>query len=256
MLGMLMSAVRASLATCLLCGLLYPLAFDGLAQRLLPYQANGSLEIDPDGTVIGSRLIGQQWEGPEWFHGRPSATTDADPDDASKTVPAPYNAASSTGSNLGPTNKALMDRLMADRKALEEAQPELAGRLLPADMLTASASGLDPDISLADALLQAPRVARARGVPAAALDALVVTQAAGRNLGIFGEPRINVLALNLALRQAYPKTLGPLREGNRGVPAGLAMPRTRPVNPAACGRRGRRGRRRPRHRRSSPGSAP
>ncbi len=214
MLGMLTTALRASLATCLLCGLLYPLAVNGLAQVLLPDQANGSLERDADGTVIGSRLIGQRWEGREWFHGRPSATTEADPNDATKTLPAPYNAASSSASNLGPTNKALLDRLTADRASLELAQPELAGKLLPADMLTASASGLDPDISPADALLQAPRVAHARGVPAEAIIALVGKHVAGRSLGVFGEPRVNVLALNLALRQGYPKTLGSLQERN------------------------------------------
>jgi len=204
MLGMLMTALRAALATCLLCGLLYPLAVSGLAQLLLPYQANGSLERDADGTVIASRLIGQRWEGPEWFHGRPSATTAVDPGDAAKTVPAPYNAASSGGSNLGPTNKALMDRLMADRQALERAQPELAGKLLPADMLTASSSGLDPDISPAHALLQAPRVARARGVPVETVIALIDRHVAGRSLGVFGEPHVNVLALNRALQHDYP----------------------------------------------------
>ena len=205
MLGMLASALRASIATCLLCGLIYPFAVDGVAQILLPYQANGSLERDADGTVLGSRLIGQQWKGPEWFHGRPSATTGADANDATKTVPAPYNAASSTGSNLGPTNKTLMERLTADRKTLEVAQPELAGRLLPADMLTASASGLDPDITPADALLQVARVARARGVPPKEIAALVERHVASRSLGVFGEPRVNVLTLNLALRRAYPR---------------------------------------------------
>jgi len=215
MLGMLSSGLRASLATCVLCGLLYPLAVNGLAQALLPFQANGSLVRGADGAIIGSRLIGQQWDGPEWFHGRPSATTDADPNDATRTVPAPYNAASSTGSNLGPTNKALMDRLMSDRKTLEQAQPELAGKLLPADMLTASASGLDPDITPADALLQAYRVARARGATLEAVEALVETHVAGRDLGVFGEPRVNVLVLNLALLQAYPNVPGPPREGNR-----------------------------------------
>ena len=203
MLAMLMTALRASLATCVLCGLLYPLAVDGLAQLALPYQANGSLERDADGAVIGSRLIGQPWEGPEWFHGRPSATT-ADPSDAAKTVPAPYNAASSGGSNLGPTNKALMDRLMADRQTLERAQPELAGKVLPADMLTTSSSGLDPDISPAHALLQAPRVARARGVPVETVIALIDRHVAGRSLGVFGEPHVNVLALNRALQHDYP----------------------------------------------------
>jgi K+-transporting ATPase ATPase C chain len=215
MLGMLSSGLRAALATCLLCGLLYPLAVNGLAQALLPFQANGSLVRGADGAIIGSRLIGQHWDGPEWFHGRPSATTDADPNDATRTVPAAYNAASSMGSNLGPTSKALMDRLMSDRKALEQAQPELAGKLLPADMLTASASGLDPDITPGDALLQASPVARARGAALEAIEALVETHVAGRDLGVFGEPRVNVLALNLALLHAYPNAPGPPREGKR-----------------------------------------
>ena len=121
------SALRASLVTWLLCGLAYPLALTGLGQWLMPFQANGSLERNPDGAVIGSRLIGQAWNGPQWFHGRPSATTDTDPNDPTKTVPAPYNAASSGASNLGPTSKDLAKRLSADRKALEEMQPELVG---------------------------------------------------------------------------------------------------------------------------------
>jgi K+-transporting ATPase ATPase C chain len=171
----------------------------------MPFQANGSLARNPDGTVIGSRLIGQLWNGPEWFHGRPSATTDTDPGDPSKTVPAPYNAASSGASNLGPTSRNLVERLSVDRKALEEAQPELAGTMLPADMLTSSASGLDPDISPANAALQATRVARARGVPPADIHALLDRQITGRSFGIFGEPRANVLDLNLALQRAYPQ---------------------------------------------------
>jgi K+-transporting ATPase ATPase C chain len=197
--GMLMSALRAALVTCILCGLVYPLTITGVAQILEPYQANGSLERDSHGAIIGSRLIGQRWEGAEWFHGRPSAT-----------APAPYNAASSTGSNLGPTSRALMDRLIADRKVLELAQPELAGKRLAADVLTASASGLDPDISPANALMQAPRVARARGVPAEAIYALVKSNVTGRGLGVFGEPRVNVLGLNLALQLAYPEPRRPL----------------------------------------------
>jgi K+-transporting ATPase ATPase C chain len=204
MFGTLIPALRASLATCLLCGLLYPLAIDGVVQVLLPFQANGSLERNAKGVVIGSRLIGQQWEGPEWFHGRPSATVSVDPKDPARTMPDPYNAASSAGANLGPTNKALMDRLMADRKSLEAAQPELTGKLVPADMLTASASGLDPDVSPADALLQAPRVARARGASTRSIIALVEKNIVGRDLGIFGEPRVNVLALNFALQRDYP----------------------------------------------------
>jgi K+-transporting ATPase ATPase C chain len=179
-------------------------ALTGLGQWLMPFQANGSLERNPDGTVIGSRLIGQAWNGPQWFHGRPSATTATDPSDATKIVPAPYNAASSGGSNLGPTSKNLAERLPADRNALEKTQPELAGAMLPADVLTTSASGLDPDISPANAALQVARVARARGVPPAEIEALLEQHITGRSLGIFGEPRVNVLALNIALQRAYP----------------------------------------------------
>lgn len=203
MRNVMISALRASLVTWVLCGIAYPLALTGLGQWLMPVQANGSLERSPDGTVIGSRLIGQFWNGPEWFHGRPSATSDADSNDPTKTVPAPYNAASSGASNLGPISKDLAERLSADRKALEETQPELAGAKLPADMLTTSASGLDPDISPANAALQVARVAHARGAPAADIDALVQQHITGRSVGIFGEPRVNVLSLNLALQRAY-----------------------------------------------------
>lgn len=188
MVSILITALRTSLVTLALCGLLYPLVLTGVAQVLLPFQANGSLERNANGTVIGSRLIGQQWNGSEWFHGRPSATPDA-----------PYNAANSGASNLGPDSRELAARLMADRKALEAAQPELVGRKLPADMLTASASGLDPDISPANAHLQAVRVARARHVPIDKIDALVDRYVTGRDLGIFGEPRVNVMELNRAL---------------------------------------------------------
>jgi potassium-transporting ATPase KdpC subunit len=204
-LSIMMSALRASLVTWLLCGLIYPLALTGLGQRIFPFQANGSLEKSPAGIVIGSRLIGQQWSGSAWFHGRPSATMASDPNDPAKIVPAPYNAASSAGSNLGPTSLTLMNRLARDRKSLERAQPELAGRLVSSDMLTASASGLDPDISPANAALQVERVARVRGVPEASIKALLSRYITGRSLGIFGEPRVNVLALNLALQRAYPK---------------------------------------------------
>jgi K+-transporting ATPase ATPase C chain len=205
MRDIVMGALRASLVTWVLCGIAYPLALTGLGQWLMPFQANGSLERTPNGIVIGSRLIGQHWNGPEWFHGRPSATTDTDPNDPTKTVPAPYNAASSGASNLGPTSKNLAERLSADRKALDEAHPELAGAMLPADMLTTSASGLDPDISPANAALQVARVALARGVPPADLNALLDRQIAGRSFGVFGEPRVNVLDLNLALQRAFPR---------------------------------------------------
>jgi len=205
MLNTMMSSLRAALITWLLCGLIYPLALTGLGQWLFPFQANGSLERGPAGAIIGSRLIGQQWNGPEWFHGRPSATMASDPSDPAKTVAAPYNAASSAGSNLGPTSKLLMERITKDRNALERAQPELVGRLLSSDMVTASASGLDPDISPANAALQIERVARARGVPATDIKMLLDRYITNRSLGIFGEPRVNVLALNLALQRAYPK---------------------------------------------------
>ena len=208
MSSVMISAARASLVTFVLCGLLYPLSLTALAQLFLPFQANGSLERDADGAVIGSRLIGQRWNGPEWFHGRPSATTAADPGDPSKTVPAPYNAENSTGSNLGPTSKTLLERLMNDRRTLEGAQPELVGTLLPADMLTTSASGLDPDISPANAALQVNRVAHARGVPATQIERLLEQHVTGRSLGIFGEPRVNVLALNVALERAGPSKAG------------------------------------------------
>lgn len=200
MFAPLQAAVRASLVTLLLCGLLYPLALTGLGQAILPFQANGSLERDAAGTVIGSRLIGQEWTGPEWFHGRPSATTATDPNDPSKTAPSPYNAASSGGSNLGPTSRPLADRLKRERERLEAVQPELKGRALPADMLTTSGSGLDPDISLANASLQVGRIARARGISTAEIERLLHENVIPRSLGLFGEPRVNVLALNLALQ--------------------------------------------------------
>jgi potassium-transporting ATPase KdpC subunit len=203
-IGFLLPALRASLVTWVLCGLLYPIAVTGIAQMLLPFQANGSLELGPDGTVIGSRLIGQQWDGPQWFHGRPSAIMVTDPNDPTRTVWAPYDAANSGGSNLAPASKALAQRLVVNRKALELAEPELVGSALPADMLTASASGLDPDISPADAALQVPRVARARGVAAEQISGLVRQQIEDRSVGVLGEARVNVLRLNLALQRTYP----------------------------------------------------
>lgn len=205
MLKVMVPALRVALVTCILCGIAYPLVVTGLGQWLLPFQANGSLQRASDGTILGSRLIGQQWTSEEWFHGRPSATTDTDPADPSKTISAPYNAANSGASNFGPTSKQLAERLTTDRGRLEQSQPELIGKLLPADMLTASGSGLDPDITPADAALQVPRVAHALGVSEAEIAALVEQHTIGRGLTIFGEPRVNVLALNLALQHAYPR---------------------------------------------------
>jgi potassium-transporting ATPase KdpC subunit len=154
--------------------------------------------------VIGSRLIDQQWTGPEWFHGRPSVTTGADPSDPTKLVAAPYNAVNSGGSNLGPTSRSLVGRLATDRKALEQIEPALAGRRIPADALTASTSGLDPEISPAYAALQVPRVAAARGVAADEIVALLDRHITKRTFGIFGEPRVNVLELNFDVQNAYP----------------------------------------------------
>ena len=204
MLDYLSGAVRISVVTFLHCGFAYPLAVTGIAQLVMPYQANGSMEASADGRIIGSKLIGQDWRDAKWFHGRPSATIAPDPQDPTKTISAPYNAANTTASNLGPTSKALADRLAADRKALDEAHPELAGKPLPADMLTASASGLDPDITPANALLQVARVAKARGVPAEQVAALVEQHVRRRSLLIFGEARANVLELNLALERQFP----------------------------------------------------
>jgi len=205
MLDYLSGAVRISLVTLALCGFAYPLAVTAVGQLIMPYQANGSRETTADGSVVGSRLIGQRWSDPKWFHGRPSATVALDPQDPTKTIDAPYNAANTSASNLGPTSKVLQDRLSADRKALDEAQPDLARTALPADMLTASASGLDPDITPANALLQVTRVAQARGVPPERIAALVQQHVAPRSLWIFGEPRVNVLELNLALDRTFPK---------------------------------------------------
>jgi potassium-transporting ATPase KdpC subunit len=216
-LYVLLPALRVSLVTCMLCGIVYPLAVTGLAQLLLPDQANGSLLRSPDGVVIGSRLIGQDWRGPQWFHGRPSATAAADPHNPAKTIAAPYNAAASGGSNLGPTSRALVERLAADREALNAAQPQLAGRHLPSDMLTASGSGLDPDITPADAALQVPRIAEARDLSLAQVNVLVERDTVGRALGIFGEPRVNVLRLNLDLQNSFPPQAAPRGTDSAGL---------------------------------------
>lgn len=204
MLNYLAGAIRISLVTLVICGFAYPLAVTAIGQLVMPYQANGSTETNADGQIIGSHLIGQQWTDPKWFHGRPSATVAPDPQDPTNTVKSPYNAANTTASNLGPTSEVLQDRLIADRKTLDEAQPELAGRALPADMLTTSGSGLDPDITPANALFQVERVAKARGVRPEQIAALVQQHLIPRSLWIFGEPRVNVLELNLALDEAFP----------------------------------------------------
>jgi K+-transporting ATPase ATPase C chain len=176
-------------------GLVYPLAMTGIAGVIFPKQAQGSL-IEKDGKVIGSALIGQAFVSDKYFHGRPSATNAPDPKDATKTVDAPYNAANSMGSNLGPTSKALADRIKGDVDTLKKENPAAT---IPVDLVTTSGSGLDPDISPAAALFQVPRVAKARGLPEPRLRALVEAQTEGRTLGLLGEPRVNVLKLNLAL---------------------------------------------------------
>jgi K+-transporting ATPase ATPase C chain len=176
-------------------GLVYPLAMTGIAGVIFPKQAQGSL-IEKDGKVIGSALIGQAFVSDKYFHGRPSATNAPDPKDATKTVDAPYNAANSMGSNLGPTSKALAERIESDVDKLMTENPSAA---VPLDLVTTSGSGLDPDISPAAALFQVPRVAKARGLPEPRLRALVEAQTEGRTLGLLGEPRVNVLKLNLAL---------------------------------------------------------
>lgn len=176
-------------------GLAYPLAITGIAGVIFPNQAQGSL-IEKDGKVIGSALIGQEWKEDKYFHGRPSATLAPDPADSSKTVSAPYNAANSGGSNLGPTSKALADRLKEDIEKLKAENPNAA---VPVDLVTTSASGLDPDISPESALFQVPRVAKARNLPEDRVRQLVSENIRGRLAGLLGEPRVNVVRLNLAL---------------------------------------------------------
>ncbi len=203
MLKELRPALVLTAALTIITGLAYPLAVTGVAQAVFPRQANGSL-IERNGVVVGSALIGQAVTGPGYFQPRPSATTAADPADATKTVAAPYNASNSMGSNLGPTAKALVERVQADVERLKAENP---GVPVPVELVTASASGLDPDLSPAAADFQIPRVAKARGMSEEALRRLVAATTAPRALGFLGEPTVNVLALNLALDQlALDKT--------------------------------------------------
>src|SRR5215468_174446 len=198
MLRLIRPAIVVLVALTLVTGLVYPLAMTGIAQVLFPRQAQGSL-IERNGVVVGSELVGQVFESDKYFRGRPSATTAPDPNDSTKTVPAPYNAANSGGSNLGPSNKALVDRVQGDIDKLKQENPSAA---VPGDLVTSSASGLDPHISPEAALFQVPRIAKARNMPEDRLRQLVKEQTQARFLGLLGEPRVNVLALNMALDAA------------------------------------------------------
>ena len=198
MLKEIRPAIVLVVALTLITGLAYPLAMTGIAGVIFPYQAAGSL-VEKDGKVIGSALIGQQFTDDKYFQGRLSATTGPDPADPTKSVPTPYNASNSMGSNLGPTNKALVERVQADVEKLKKENPSAA---VPIELVTTSGSGLDPHISPEAALFQVPRVAKARNMSEDRIRQMVNEQIEGRLFGILGEPRINVLALNLALDRA------------------------------------------------------
>ncbi len=201
MLREIRPAILVLVVLTLITGLAYPLAMTALAGVIFPNQAQGSL-IERDGKVVGSTLIGQEFKDDKYFHGRPSATVAPDPNDSTKTVPAPYNAANSGGSNLGPTSKALNDRVKEDVDKLKAENPNGP---VPVDLVTTSASGLDPDISPEGALFQVPRVAKARNMPEERLRHLVAQNTQSRLAGLLGEPHVNVLALNLALDAAAAK---------------------------------------------------
>ena len=195
MLREIRPAIVVLVALTLITGLAYPLAMTGIAEVLFPRQAQGSL-IEQNGKVVGSALIGQEFDSEKYFHGRRSATTATDPNDSTKTVLAPYNAANSGGSNLGPSNKALIDRVQGDVDKLKQENPSMP---VPQDLVTTSASGLDPHISPEAALFQVPRIAKVRNLPEDRVRQLVVDNTEGRLFGLLGEPRVNVLQLNLAL---------------------------------------------------------
>jgi potassium-transporting ATPase KdpC subunit len=199
MIRQIRPAILMIIVMTVITGLIYPLGMTGLAQLIFPHQANGSL-IEKEGKVIGSRLIGQNFTSDKYFHPRPSATTEPDPKDPTKTVPVPYAADNSGGSNLGPTNQALIDRVKGDATKLAKQNP---GTPIPVDLVTTSGSGLDPDITPAAALFQVPRVAKARHLDPEKLRALVDQQTHDPLLGIIGEKQVNVLELNLALDQLH-----------------------------------------------------
>jgi potassium-transporting ATPase KdpC subunit len=198
MLREIRPAIVLLLGLTLITGLVYPLAMTAIAGAIFPKQAQGSL-IERDGKVVGSALIGQEFKEDRYFHGRPSATTAPDPNDSTKTVPAPYNAANSGGSNLGPTSKALADRIKEDVEKLKAENPSMP---VPVDLVTTSGGGLDPDISPEAAAFQAPRVAKARSMSEEKVRDLIAQNTKGRLIGLIGEPRVNVLALNFALDAA------------------------------------------------------
>jgi len=195
MLREIRPAIVLVIALTLITGVAYPFAITGIAGVIFPYQAQGSL-VERDGKVVGSALIGQEFTSEGYFHGRPSATTAPDPNDSTKTVPAPYNAANSGGSNLGPTNKSLIERIQGDTEKLKQENPSAQ---VPIDLVTTSGSGLDPHISPEAALLQVPRVAKARNLPENVVRQLVAANTSDRFAGLVGEPRVNVLELNLVL---------------------------------------------------------
>ena len=198
MLKEIRPAIVLVVALTLITGLAYPLAMTGIAGVIFPYQAQGSL-LEKDGKVVGSVLIGQVFAGDGYFHGRPSATVTPDPKDSTKNIDAPYNAANSAGSNLGPTNKALIERVKGDVDKLKE---ENSSAAVPIDLVTTSGSGLDPHISPAAALFQVARVAKARKMSENQVRQLVADHIESRLLGLLGEPRVNVLVLNMALDRA------------------------------------------------------
>jgi len=199
MLRQIRPAIMMIIVMTIITGLIYPLGMTGIAQLIFPHQANGSL-VEKDGNVIGSELIGQSFTDDKYFHGRPSATTEPDPNDPSKTVATPYAADNSGGSNLGPTSQALIDRVKDDAEKLKAENPSTP---IPVDLVTTSGSGLDPDITPAAAEFQVPRVAKARNLPEEKIRILVAEMTQDRTLGILGEKRVNVLKLNLALDQLH-----------------------------------------------------